>query len=211
MNSSIFFDLLLGKDNYESNNLDKKNEPGNQLAGIDFNLLLLKNRNFSIYGQIIGEDESGYLPSRTFFTFGGNYSWDPIKTKIINFEYTDTGSKIENYTYSHGIYKDGYRYYGNPIGSAFDADSKAIIMNYKQSLRNNSTFAVKFTNAALNYNNGNKFFMQDITGDVDIFEINIRKEITENINIAIGIQYLNFIETNSHDKLETYSTIEYVW
>ena len=84
-------------------------------------------------------------------------------------------------------------------------------MNYKQSLRNNSTFAVKFTNAALNYNNGNKFFMQDITGDVDIFEINIRKEITENINIAIGIQYLNFIETNSHDKLETYSTIEYVW
>ncbi|TDJ32894.1 MAG: capsule assembly Wzi family protein, partial [Gammaproteobacteria bacterium] len=56
----IFIDLLLGKDNRGDAGIDQSNEPGNQLAGIDFRW---SNRWFgrsnAIYGQAIGEDEAG--------------------------------------------------------------------------------------------------------------------------------------------------------
>ena len=77
--------MLRGKDNFDSSFASKEDEPGNQLGGLDFNLLLLNNKNLSVYGQIAGEDESGYLPSKTFYLVGAYYSWDRLKTKKIGF------------------------------------------------------------------------------------------------------------------------------
>ena len=171
----IFFDMLLGKDNYYSTDIDKENEPGNQLGGLDFNYLFLKNKNLSIYGQIVGEDEAGYLPSKTFYLIGMNFSWNKLNLKKINFEYINTGSRQINTTYNHAIFKNGYRYYGSPIGSAFDADSKALIFNYQQTLKNNTHMNLKATKASLNYNNSKSFFINELSDDVNIFEINFQK------------------------------------
>ena len=62
--------MLIGK--ITSKNLSFENQPGNQLAGADFSFSPKNNLNIKIYGQIMGEDEAGYLPSRTFFLLGLN-------------------------------------------------------------------------------------------------------------------------------------------
>ena len=54
---------------YRKDNTGTDNEPGNQLAGFDFKFKLEPTLGWpvSFYGQMIGEDESGYLPSANMF------------------------------------------------------------------------------------------------------------------------------------------------
>lgn len=211
LNSKIFFDMLIGKDNYLSTDINKKNEPGNQLGGLDFNYLFLKNKKLSVYGQIVGEDESGYLPSKTFYSIGVSFSWDKVNTKKVNFEYIDTGSRQFNATYNHSIYKNGYRYYGMPIGSAFDADSKALIFNYHQSMQSNNYISFKATKASLNYNNSDNFFINGLSDDLDIVEIKLTKRFFKKTYLNITLQYSNFMNIDTYDNLSAYGTIEYKW
>src|SRR5690606_382615 len=68
---SSFFDALTGtKDNVD----DADEDISDQLAGFDARLSLasLTNANFpvSIYGQYVGEDEAGYLPSKNMYLAG---------------------------------------------------------------------------------------------------------------------------------------------
>ncbi|WP_228745664.1 capsule assembly Wzi family protein, partial [Klebsiella pneumoniae] len=55
------------------------NEPGNQLAGFDFKFKLEPTLGWpvSLYGQMIGEDEAGFLPSANTFLGGveGHHGW----------------------------------------------------------------------------------------------------------------------------------------
>lgn len=71
---SSFWDGFTGKDNTGTDN-----EPGNQLAGFDFKFKLEPTLGWpvSFYGQMIGEDESGYLPSANMFLGGveGHHGW----------------------------------------------------------------------------------------------------------------------------------------
>ena len=211
LNSEIFFNMIIGKDNYSSTDLNKKNESGNQLGGIDFNYLFLKNSNLSFYGQIVGEDEAGNLPSKTFYKLGMRYSWDKTNSRVINFEYIDTGSRQSNSTYNHSIYKSGYRYYGRPIGSSFDADSRIAIFNYKQILKNNTHIHFKTAKASLNYNNNANFFINGLSDDLNIFEINFHKRFLKNTHINLTLQYTNFIKINTYDNLSMHALIEYKW
>ncbi len=130
----IFIDLLLGKDNRGDEGIDQSNEPGNQLAGIDFRW---SNRWFgrsnAIYGQAIGEDEAGGFPSRYLVQLGvessgmmgdrWSYRWysefaatscDAVKKEIFNC------------AYNHGIYQTGYRYRGRVLGHAADNDARIL-------------------------------------------------------------------------------------
>ena len=54
---------------YWADNTGTDNEPGNQLAGFDFKFKLEPTLGWpvSFYGQMIGEDEAGYLPSANMF------------------------------------------------------------------------------------------------------------------------------------------------
>ena len=211
LDSKIFIDMLIGRDNYLPTDKNKENEPGNQLGGLDFNYLFLKNKNLSFYGQIVGEDESGYLPSKTFYSIGISFSWNRANYKKINFEHIDTGSRQTNTTYNHSIYKDGYRSYGRPIGFAFDADSKASIINYKTKLKNNTQMNFKAIKASLNYNNSKSFFMNELSDDVNIFEINLIQRLFNNTYFNFTLQYSDFIKVNTYDNLSTFALIEYRW
>ena len=210
-NLSIFFDMLRGKDNYDSSFASKEDEPGNQLGGLDFNLLLLNNKNLTLYGQIAGEDESGYLPSKTFYLIGAGYSWDIFMPKKISFEYIDTGSRQINTTYNHSIYRSGYRYYGNPIGSAYDADSKLVSIRYNQTLRNDSSFHIKAAKGTLNYNNSNTYLIDGLSDDFTIIEMNFNQRFSQNLYLKLGLQYSDFLNIVSYDNLSSYASMEYRW
>ncbi len=211
LNSQIFFDMLRGKDNYDSSLSNKENEPGNQLGGLDFNILFLKNKNLAFYGQIVGEDESGYLPSKTFYSLGASYSWDEIYSKKINFEYSDTGSRQINSTYNHSIYKDGYRYYGDPIGSAFGADSKISTLTYQQILENHMYIHFKAIKASLNYNNSSNFFIKGFSDDLNILQMSLRQRFLENIYLKVTLQYVDSTNADTYDNLSTNASVEYRW
>ena len=203
--------MLRGKDNFDSSFSSKEDEPGNQLGGLDFNLLLLNNKNLSVYGQIAGEDESGYVPSKTFYLMGASYSWGVFMPKKLSLEYTDTGSRQINTTYNHSIYRNGYRYYGSPIGSAYDADSRVTSISYKQTLRNDSHLHIKTLKGSLNYNNSKTYFINGLSDDFTIIEMNFNQSLSQNLYLKLGLRYSDFLNIVSYDNLSSYASLEYQW
>lgn len=138
---SVFSDLLIGNDNVHPNNAETVTEPGNQLGGIDFSFTKTiatsahTNRyaTYGFYGQVIGEDESGGLPSRPMALLGANIHMAIDQSQWTLFvEASDTAldvfssKKIFNSAYTHSIYRSGYRYKGRTIGSQYDNDTRAI-------------------------------------------------------------------------------------
>ena len=145
--------IILGRDNTGINSID---EPGNQLASID--LRYINKSKTEYFMQIAGEDESGYLPSRTFYNIG--FKKDFLAGRL-TFDYANTmsSSGIKNYTYNHFLYKDGYRYKDNPLGANIDADSKISILTYKKFMDMNTFFSLKFLNGDINMNNSDTNYL----------------------------------------------------
>jgi len=133
---STWMDAFLSQDNYGRNtgNDDASQEPGNQLAGIDFRWKFFDSP-FAIYGQVVGEDEDKFLPNCLMFQYGveGWLKLDDSTLRIFA-EYADItsywwkydDSQRRNISYGHHIYKDGYRYRGRPIGHWADQDSQIL-------------------------------------------------------------------------------------
>ena len=129
---NTFTNLLLGKDNVGSAGTTSANEPGNQLAGYDFRW---SNRWFgrsnAFYGQIVGEDEAGGLPSKSLSQFGAETSgkigdhWSyRIYGELAHTSCDFRTSSRYNCAYNHGIYQTGYRYRGRVIGHGADNDAR---------------------------------------------------------------------------------------
>lgn len=108
---------------------------GNQLGGFD---LRYSYNNFSVnssvYLQIIGEDEAGYLPSKYMLQLGNTWLFEIgnhgsyLKGYL---EYTNTtaGALGDNHygsAYEHSTYRSGYRYYGRAIGAVYDNDAEVF-------------------------------------------------------------------------------------
>lgn len=121
-----FWDGIAGRDNTGT-----PNEPGNQLAGFDFKLKMqpLLDTPMSMYGQLVGEDEAGMLPSKNFYLLGleGHPEWG---TSTLNWsiEGADTRSNgnVRGVTYSHHIYTDGYYQQGYPLAYAAGGDAQTL-------------------------------------------------------------------------------------
>jgi hypothetical protein len=133
-----FVDLVLGRDNVGSSGIDDSNEPGNQLAAVDLRWQApLIDGPWALYGQVVGEDEAGGLPSKTFGQ-GGLEFWGSVDSTLISgswrahAEYTNTtvrflGSDPEhNVAYEHGTYTTGYRFEQRALGAAADGDSELV-------------------------------------------------------------------------------------
>lgn len=132
---STWVDALLSQDNYGANtgNNDRSKEPGNQLAGIDLRWKVM-DAPIALYGQLVGEDEDKFLPNCLMLQYGFE-GWKNIgdSTLRVFAEYADLTSywwtgdpRTRNISYSHHIYKDGYRYRGRPIGHWADQDSQIV-------------------------------------------------------------------------------------
>lgn len=161
VNTETIKNLILGKDTINSR-LSFDEQPGNQIAGIDFSLKPFKGYEYSIYAQILGED--GLDPiSNSFIKFPskrfGMLGVDLQKIKRFNYwditiEHVNTDSGFKNVTYNHSLYKTGYRYKGYPIGARIDADSHSNSLILKKDW-NNQNIKIKFQKLNINQNQNN--------------------------------------------------------
>ena len=143
-NFDSLVDLFIGLDNCDEGGLSCegiRNEPGNQLAGIDISW----RPNFivpaKLYLQTVGEDEAGYFPSKKSYIYGVdlspvlfdaplNINLETINTRVDG-DGNEPGEDFSgfNVLYEHGIYRNGYRYLGRSIGSTIDNDSTMHSLN----------------------------------------------------------------------------------
>ena len=130
-----FGELLLGRDNRGEDNVTESNEPGNQLAGIDLRWTPgFFGMPVSAYGQFIGEDEAGGLPSRYLGQMGveGSGVWRDRWSYRWFAEFAATSCRFfqpdefNNCAYNNGIYQTGYRFRGRAVGHAADNDARLV-------------------------------------------------------------------------------------
>ena len=165
---STFFKLLTGKDNAgetSGSDVTLAEEPGNQLGGIDFHWsTTLFDQPLGFYGELIGEDESGGLPSRSMRQWGFETSFgqrDEIYHAYA--EYTDTyvvncteGTSVGNCAYEHHIYQQGYRRYGRSMGSTFDSDARVFTLGLSHTQVGGHSWYGKLKYMQLNADNSNR-------------------------------------------------------
>lgn len=160
---SSFVDALTGKND---NTGDSDTDPTNSLAGFDarVNLAPLTNSNLpvGVYGQYVGEDEAGGLPSKNMYLAGIDYASAINTTNLgvipyqLYVEWTDTRSSgdIRDISYNHYIYKDGYYQYGYPLGHALGGDSESVSVGGKLWMDNQNFINAKVQHAKVNQSNG---------------------------------------------------------
>ncbi len=130
-----FGNLLIGRDNRGGQGIGLDNEPGNQLAGIDFRWAPSTfGTQIALYGQFIGEDEAGNLPSRFLGQVGVEWTGQILENYstrgFIEFASTSCqfheSSPLFDCAYEHILYSTGYRYRGASIGHSVDNDARLL-------------------------------------------------------------------------------------
>ncbi len=128
-----FINLLLGKDN-KGVNVTGEEEPGNQLAGVDWRWRLPGELRAAVYGQWIGDDTRRGGPEiGNFLRQVGIEHWGSLgdAQHRIHLEVAETSARAgglgfsqlrPNSAYEHSIYRTGYRYNGRVLGHGMDND-----------------------------------------------------------------------------------------
>lgn len=127
---NTLWEAIKGNDNVEE---EGEVDKSNQIAGLDARLNLHQwiNAPVSLYGQFVGEDEAGLLPSRKLYLAGLDYS---SQVKNMPFQlYTEwadtrTNGKVWGYSYNHHVYTDGYYQHGFPLAHAIGGDGQMYSM-----------------------------------------------------------------------------------
>jgi hypothetical protein len=130
---SSIVEMLIGNDNVGID-ASEENEPGNQMAGFDIRWASpIGDWPYAIYSQMIGEDESGYLPVKYLAQFGIE-TWKPVRDGgMLQFyaEYADTTCSANrrpprfNCAYNQGRFNiEGYRYRSRVMGHTTDRDAE---------------------------------------------------------------------------------------
>lgn len=150
--------ILIGRDNVGDDNVDRSNEPGNQLAGLDFRWQPREvPLNGALYGQFIGEDEAGGFPSKFLGQLGAEVSgyFDGLSYRAF-VEYSGTScqfnesSSIPNCAYNTSVYPTGYRYKGRAIGHSADNDSDVLTFGVSVVERDGDYWQFNYRDAELN-------------------------------------------------------------
>src|SRR5688572_13922760 len=126
--------MLIGNDNVGID-ASAENEPGNQMAGFDIRWASpIGSWPYALYSQMIGEDESSYMPVKYLAQFGLE-TWKLLDDGALlqaYVEYADTTCSAErsdprfNCAYNQGRFNvEGYRYRGRVIGHTTDRDSES--------------------------------------------------------------------------------------
>lgn len=121
------WNAIKGNDNFYDGDLDKSN----QIAGFDarLNLNHWSGVPISLYGQYVGEDEAGLLPSKKMYLAGMDYSSQLNNLPLqVYAEWADTRTNgdVQGISYNHYIYQDGYYQHGFPLGHAMGGDGQML-------------------------------------------------------------------------------------
>ncbi len=176
---SSLWELFIGNSNCDEVGLgcdDRSQEPGNQLAGIDFKWRIPTKKYLgSIYGQLIGEDEAGFLPSRKFYQIGYKTNFKYFSNNIKSFiEFSDTENDYSpNVTYEHTLYQTGYRYEGRSLGSTYDNDTQSLSIGLIGTDNKNNKYQIRYAKVKLNNdNNGNRHTISNAAISFNQVELN---------------------------------------
>jgi hypothetical protein len=122
-------DAVLGRSNISDPQRRERDDPSNELAGLDVRLSHMdsKGRVWVGHAQAVGDDEAHSLPSRFIGTAGlqlkhpwqgGRLEWsvegtDTVRRRLFGL------SEVENPrpAYTSGVYTDGYYHRGLPLGA----------------------------------------------------------------------------------------------
>jgi len=152
---------------WDLDNTGTVNEPGNQLASIDFAYsFLLSGKSIRIYAEGTAEDEWKILPYQYSRLIGssitiplGNGGGD-LK---VNVELSDSGD-VERWfygrrylgtMYNHSIYLTGHRYDDRTLGHSLDSGSKLASVKAEYTNSTGNSYGIIFSNATINWDNTN--------------------------------------------------------
>lgn len=121
---------LLGRDNAGTDGTTRENEPGNQLGGFDWRWQWGADGAHAFYGQLVGEDENGYLPSAYIVQAGLQTRWtlgDAVVTGFVEWNdliagHADGSDRPPGITYTHSVYRQGYTHDRMPLGHPAGGD-----------------------------------------------------------------------------------------
>lgn len=182
-----------------------ENETGkldnNQLGGIDIRIAAPVRRigeGLSIYGQMIGEDEAGNLPS-SYGYLGGVFIGDLLNLGLLDVrvEYADNHITDDNAAwYLHGVYTKGYTYHwrviGHPMGGFEDdyftngvfTGSDAWDIFLRTTIHIGSDVEV-----GLQYDYELHRVSEPVSESKEEFAVDISGRISENVMLKIGQEY----------------------
>jgi hypothetical protein len=121
---------LAGMDNNGTRGITFDNEPGNQLGGFDWRWQWGGDRGHAFYGQLVGEDENGFLPSAYIVQAGLETRWALQGALLRGFvEWNDLiaghangDNRPRGLTYRSGVYQQGYSHDGMLLGHPAGGD-----------------------------------------------------------------------------------------
>jgi hypothetical protein len=155
-----FFNMLAGNDNVGID-ATPENEPGNQMAGFDMRWNSpIGTWPYAVYSQMIGEDESSYLPAK-YIAQHGLEIWKPVSDGGLFqafLEYSTTTCSAStgrgpyyNCAYNQGLFDmEGYRYHGRVIGHTSDRDAESYALGASYTTPNGELWTATARTSRLN-------------------------------------------------------------
>lgn len=167
-------------------------DPSNQIAGIDaqLNLKPLVNLPMSLYGELIGEDEAGGLPSKQAYLAGvkgcfavNQYPW------LWHAEWANTHYDLDktNIIYGHSIYTDGYYQKGLPLGHPIGGDGEIISVGVSGNIDDSNKMAVKYANANVNESNQRINAAFPTQQKLDVVELSLQHDFRPTQSVRLGL------------------------
>lgn len=197
-----FVDLTLGRDNRGQAGVTEENEPGNQLAGIDFRYSKpMSWGSAALYGQAIGEDAAGVTPSRLIYLGGLETA---VVSASMHSRYSIEGSYTEasngdfpNFAYEHNsIYLNGYRYRSRAIGAALDNDTLALTLAGEHFFGEGNQISWRISQVELNRDNSNAArseaggnSVSETAVDYTFVELSYKKTVNKKTKIGVSAFY----------------------
>ena len=149
-------------------NTGTANEPGNQLASIDFSYShRFGNKTLRAYISGTAEDQHIITPFQYSRLLGATLT-SPVGSNgdmlTINPEWSDSGNVLAWFfgkrspggMYGHSIYRTGHRYAGRSLGHSFDNDSKLISLNTTYTRASGESYRLSLRAATINWDGTNR-------------------------------------------------------
>lgn len=194
INSDVIKNMILGKDT-ANRNLDYEEQPGNQIAGIDFSINIPTKINTTIYAQYLGEDGldpiiddrwiGAIFPSKRFGLAGVSFQDNTkLNTWKYSIEHVNSDTGYKNVTYNHSLYETGYRHKGKPIGAAIDTDSHNTIFSMHKYFHKRF-IKIKYEDMKINQNNSSYSQWGEKSFNNKQITIKLSQKFKENIQVNL--------------------------
>ncbi len=176
-------------------NLSGADDTSNSVAAIDGRIRLPFLWNAEIYGELGGEDEANYFPSKTGY-IAGIYlpQIEPSQRLSLRFEYADLHLPT---WYRHSQYQSGYTYEGNILGHHIGGAAKDAYLEMQAVVSDRllMTFALDYEERGVD---------QPVQEEYTQGVLKVDYEFTEHYSIACALGYgkienFKFIQDNSED------------